>query len=139
LAVGSAEIVRAAGGVIWRPGPQGAEVIVVHRPRYDDWSLPKGKLQAGERIADAALREVQEETGLRCRLGQPLLTTRYVDPYGRDKIVWYFAMEPIEGAFQPNKEIDQLRWLPLADALEALTHDHDRMVVEALAATGLQH
>jgi 8-oxo-dGTP diphosphatase len=89
--------VKASGGVVWRRAPGGApEVVVVHRPRYDDWSLPKGKLDAGETWEEAALREVEEEVGLRCRLGAELPPVRYRDNKGREKAVRYWLMEPDE-------------------------------------------
>jgi 8-oxo-dGTP diphosphatase len=124
--------VRAAGGVVWRRNGDGVvRVLVVHRPRYDDWSLPKGKADAGESDEGCALREVEEETGLRCRLGAELPSTRYRDNKGRDKVVRYFLMEPLSGEFSPNSEIDEIRWLPVGDALALLSYDHDRPVVEA--------
>ncbi|MGH7748467.1 MAG: NUDIX hydrolase, partial [Candidatus Dormibacteria bacterium] len=102
--------VRAAGGVVWRRGPGGErQWAVIHRPRYDDWSLPKGKLQAGESLEEAALREVSEETGLTCRaLGPHVGTTRYLDNRGRTKTADYFLMEVLEDAavFEPNDEVD---------------------------------
>jgi 8-oxo-dGTP pyrophosphatase MutT (NUDIX family) len=88
-------IVRAAGGIVWRRGEGGAvEIVLVHRPAYDDWSFPKGKLHPGETEAEAAVREVQEETGLRCRLGREVGTSAYRDPRRRPKTVRYFAMTP---------------------------------------------
>jgi 8-oxo-dGTP diphosphatase len=127
-------LVRAAGGVVWRrPGDGPVHILVVHRPRYDDWSLPKGKADDGESDADCALREVREETGLTCRLGAELSSTRYRDNKGRDKVVRYWAMEPVSGAFTPNAEIDQVRWLPVDDAVALLSYDHDRPVVEAFS------
>ena len=118
--------VRAAGGVVVRD----ERVVVVHRPRYDDWSLPKGKLDAGESWEDGALREVEEETGMRCRLGEELEPASYQDRKGRDKVVRYWLMEPVDDTdFVPNDEVDQLRWLGLDDALECLTYDHDRDLV----------
>jgi 8-oxo-dGTP diphosphatase len=124
--------VRAAGGVVWRRSDSGpVRVLVVHRPRYDDWSLPKGKADDGESDADCALREVWEETGLTCVLGPELPATRYRDNKGRDKVVRYWAMEPVSGAFTPNSEIDEIRWLPVKEALPLLSYDHDRPVVEA--------
>jgi len=125
---------------VWRrhvPGP--VEVLLVHRPRYDDWSLPKGKADPGESDEACALREVLEETGLTCRLGRELPSTRYRDNKNRDKLVRYWAMEAIaDDGFTPNAEIDELRWLPVPEALGLLSYDHDRPVVEALhsPATG---
>jgi 8-oxo-dGTP diphosphatase len=121
--------VAAAGGVVIREG----EVAVVHRPKYDDWSLPKGKLDPGEGWEEAALREVEEETGLRCELGRELESARYRDRKGRDKLVRWWLMRPVEGEFVPNDEVDELRWLPSAEALELLDYDHDRALVRGLA------
>ncbi|MEW6476140.1 MAG: NUDIX hydrolase [Actinomycetota bacterium] len=125
--------VRAAGGLVWRRDGEGPiRILVVHRPRYDDWSLPKGKADPGESDADCALREVREETGLVCRLGPELPSTSYRDNKGRPKTVRYWAMEPVgEGGFTPNAEIDEIRWLPAAEAVKLLSYDHDRPVVEA--------
>jgi 8-oxo-dGTP diphosphatase len=125
--------VLAAGGVVARPGAGGLEVAVIHRPRYQDWSLPKGKLEPGESFEAAALREVQEETGLRCELGEELETARYRDRKGREKLVRYFRMSPLGGEFAPNREVDELRWLAADDAVALLTHEHDRSLVEGLA------
>jgi 8-oxo-dGTP pyrophosphatase MutT (NUDIX family) len=125
--------VRAAGGVVWRRDGDGpVRVLVVHRPRYDDWSLPKGKADAGESDAECALREVEEETGLTCRLGAELPCTSYRDNKGRPKTVRYWAMVPVrDGGFTPNSEIDEIRWLPVAEAVKLLSYDHDRPVVQA--------
>jgi 8-oxo-dGTP pyrophosphatase MutT (NUDIX family) len=124
--------VRAAGGVVWRRSGAGpVRILVVHRPRYDDWSLPKGKADDGESDADCALREVWEETGFTCVLGPELQPTRYRDNKGRDKVVRYWAMEPVSGDFTPNSEIDEIRWLPVEEALPLLSYAHDRPVVEA--------
>src|SRR4051812_49742614 len=105
--------VKASGGVVWRrDGDPGPQIVVVHRPRYDDWSLPKGKLDEGEGWEDAALREVREETGIRCRLGEELHPVAYQDRKGRDKVVRYWLMEPEDDVdFTPNDEVDELRWL----------------------------
>jgi 8-oxo-dGTP pyrophosphatase MutT (NUDIX family) len=128
------DTVRAAGGVVWRRSADGRVlVLVVHRPRYDDWSLPKGKADAGESDADCARREVWEETGLTCVLGPELPSTSYRDNKGRDKVVRYWAMEPVGGSFTPNSEIDEVRWLPVEDALPLLSYGHDRPVVEAFS------
>jgi 8-oxo-dGTP pyrophosphatase MutT (NUDIX family) len=123
--------VRAAGGVVLRGHPA-AEVAVVHRPRYDDWSLPKGKLEAGESFEQAALREIEEETGWRCRLGRRLGDRTYRDQKGRDKLVRWFLMEPLEGRFEPGEEVDEMRWLPLAEAIELLDYEHERSLLEGL-------
>ena len=124
--------VLAAGGLVVRPGRDGVEVAAIHRPRYGDWSLPKGKLEPGESFESAALREVEEETGLRCELGAELEPARYRDRKGREKLIRYFRMTPRGGDFAPNSEVDELRWLAPADAVALLTHDHDRRLVEEL-------
>jgi 8-oxo-dGTP diphosphatase len=119
--------VLAAGGVIRRDG----SVAVVHRPKYDDWTLPKGKLDPGESFEEAALREVREETGLDCELGDELPCTTYRDAKGRDKLVRYWEMS-CEGEFEPNDEVDELRWLPPPEARELLTYDRDRELIDRL-------
>src|SRR4051812_15012656 len=119
--------VLAAGGVVMRDG----RVAVVHRPNYDDWTLPKGKLDPGEGFEEAALREVEEETGMRCRLVRELPSTRYTDSKDRPKVVRYWLMEPESGEFEPNDEVDELRWLPPDEAEALLTFDRDRVVIEA--------
>ena len=124
--------VRAAGGVVVRGLPDEPEFAVVHRPRYDDWSLPKGKLDPDESWADAALREVEEETGIRCELGPELEPTRYPDRKGRDKLVRWWLMRPLSGRFQPTEEIDELRWLRPEDAVELLDYEHDRTLVRSV-------
>lgn len=106
----------------------------MHRPRYDDWSLPKGKLDGDESDEDCARREVAEETGLRCELGPELPSTRYRDRKGRDKRVRYWAMEAGAGSFVPHDEVDEIRWVPLADAAQRLSYGHDAGVVAALPA-----
>ena len=121
------DIVRAAGGVIVR----GGSVLLVHRPRYDDWTLPKGKLEDGESWEDAAVREVAEETGLRCELGEEAGRTRYVDSRGRNKEVRYFRMQS-DGEPAPQNETDEVRWVPLADAPELLSYARDRALVSRL-------
>jgi 8-oxo-dGTP diphosphatase len=122
--------IEAAGGVIIRDG----KVAVVHRDRYDDWSLPKGKLDAGESFEEAALREVLEETGLECELGRELEPVSYVDQKGRPKLVRYWLMEVTGGDFEANDEVDEMRWLPLAQAAELLSYPHDRELVEGVEA-----
>jgi 8-oxo-dGTP diphosphatase len=121
--------VRAAGGVVLRDG----RIAVVHRPRYDDWSLPKGKLDPGETFEQAALREVQEETGLVCELGEELSSTTYHDRKGRFKLVRYWLMDPVAGAFEPNDEVDELRWLTPAEAAALLTYERDAELAQEVA------
>jgi 8-oxo-(d)GTP phosphatase len=101
----------------------------VHRPRYDDWSLPKGKADPDESAADCALREVEEETGLRCALEYELPRSDYLDALGREKRVRFWAMWPIEGEFAAGPEVDELRWLSPRDALELLSYERDRRVL----------
>ena len=120
--------VLAAGGVVARDG----RVAVVHRPKYDDWSLPKGKLDPGEGFEEAALREVEEETGLRCRLGRELPSTEYDDSKGRSKLVRYWEMEPVDGEFTPSGEVDELRWLEPEQAETILSYEHDRELLRAV-------
>jgi 8-oxo-dGTP diphosphatase len=122
--------VRAAGGVVIDGDGQ---VVLVHRPRYDDWAFPKGKLDPGESFEDAALREVEEETGMRCRLVRELPSSEYRDNKGRSKVVRYWLMEvEDEVGFVPNDEVDELRRLPLDDALALLTYDRDHDVLMAV-------
>jgi 8-oxo-dGTP diphosphatase len=127
----SAEV-KAAGGVVWRRGAGGIEVAVAHRPHRQDWSLPKGKLDPGESWEDAALREVFEEIGVRCRLGRELPSTSYTDQKGRPKVVRYWLMEPEDGEFEPNREVDEVRWLIPSAAAELLTYPHDQDLVRGL-------
>ena len=128
--------IRAAGGVVTRWTPSGEiEVLLVHRPKYDDWSLPKGKRdRPDEADEDTALREVEEETGLRARLGEELPERRYVDRNGEPKVVRYWVMEPVEGEFAPQNEVDEVRWLPPDEARELLTYPADAAVVDAAVA-----
>jgi 8-oxo-dGTP diphosphatase len=124
--------VRAAGGVVVRGREAGGpELAVVHRPRYDDWSLPKGKLDRGESFEDAALREVEEETGLRCALGRELDPARYRDRKGRAKLVRWWLMSPLGGSFEPGDEVDELRWVTPEEADGLLDHAHDRDLVRS--------
>jgi 8-oxo-dGTP diphosphatase len=125
--------IEAAGGVVMRRGPEETEVAVVHRPRYDDWSFPKGKLDPGETFEEAALREVREETGLTCRLGPELAFAHYDDGKGRPKVVRYWLMAVIEDpGFEPSDEVDELRWLTPGDANDLLTYSRDRKLVRSL-------
>ena len=129
----SKEVVRAAGGLVRRGGAGSLEIVLVHRPAYDDWAFPKGKLHEGESEEEAAVREVEEETCLRCRLGRDLGLTSYRDPRGRPKTVHYWEMTPIEGFLGPANEIDDARWLPVGIVREMLSYDRDREVLDRLA------
>ncbi len=129
------DVVLAAGGVVSRRTRSGdLEVLLVHRPKYDDWTLPKGKLDEGETAEDAAVREVEEETGLRVSIGSELPSTEYADRYGRPKHVRYWVMDVTGGTFAANKEVDEARWLGVEDAKAALTYPRDRAVLDAFAA-----
>jgi len=123
--------------VVLRPGRTGPQILVVHRPRYDDWTLPKGKDEPGETAEASALREVWEETGFRCRLIRPVGTSNYMTSTGEDKVVRYFAMRPVSGRFRRNGEVDALRWLSRQDALVALTYERDRRLLAELDLDGL--
>jgi len=126
--------VRAAGGIVLRGEGPVRSVALVHRPRYDDWSFPKGKLDADEDEATAALREVEEETGLRCRLGPSVGAVTYRDRRGRAKVVRYFRMDADGGGFTPNREVDELRWMPIEDAARLLSYAHDRSLLRQVLA-----
>lgn len=122
-------LVRAAGGLVVRDG----DVLLVHRPRYDDWTFPKGKAKPGESDEACALREVEEETGLRCRLLEEAGTTEYVDSKGRQKLVRWWLMQPVDGAFTPGDEVDDVRWTSPADAAGLLTYARDVSLLEHIA------
>jgi 8-oxo-dGTP pyrophosphatase MutT (NUDIX family) len=129
-------VVRAAGGLVTRPARGGGrEILVVHRPRYDDWTLPKGKAVRGESDEACALREVEEETSLACDLGAEVAVTEYVDRKGSQKRVRYFAMTPRLGSeAAPRNEVDVVRWLSHARAIDVLTYERDRDVLATLEA-----
>ncbi len=131
--------VLAAGGAVWRRDGAGTvEILLVHRPRYDDWSLPKGKCNEGESFLACAQREVLEETGFACTVGDDLLDIFYRDHKGRPKVVRYWAMEVAGGAFTANDEVDEVRWLAFPAAVSLLSYPHDRPVLRALV-TALSH
>jgi 8-oxo-dGTP diphosphatase len=121
--------IAAAGGVLIARGQEGPRVAVIHRPKYMDWSLPKGKLEEGEGWQEAALREVQEETGYRARALDELERVSYLDRKARRKLVRYWLMEPVDGQFEPHGEVDELRWVTEEEADRLLTYDHDKEIV----------
>ncbi len=134
-----AEII-AAGAVVTRKGPDGPEVLLVHRPKYDDWSFPKGKVDPGEHVVATAVREVAEETGLDIRLGPPLNTQRYTVQNGQQKSkdVHYWVGRVVGGddvsTYRPNAEVDQVTWLPLEEACQRLTYPYDRDTLDEFTA-----
>lgn len=134
---GPSPTVRAAGGVLTRRAEGVIEVLLVHRPKYGDWTFPKGKAHRGESDEDCAIREVEEETGLRCALTVELAGTSYADGQGRPKRVRYWAMRPESGEFAPHAEVDEIRWLPLEEAAPALSYARDRDVLASLPEDAL--
>jgi 8-oxo-dGTP diphosphatase len=126
--------VRAAGGVVRRRLDGHVLTALVHRPRYDDWTFPKGKLLDGESFEEAALREVLEETGLECRIDDELPPLRYLDQDGRPKVVRYWSMDAADGDLRPTDEVDEARWVTIDEARRMLTYDRDREVLDALNA-----
>ncbi len=135
---GEHRVIRAAGGVLWRPAAAGADIAIVHRPRYDDWSHPKGKQLPGEHLLLTAIREIREETGLGAVLGRPLTESVYEVSSGT-KCVSFWAARCSEAAdFVPNDEVDQLMWLPPAAARERLSYQRDIALLDELTARPLQ-
>jgi 8-oxo-dGTP pyrophosphatase MutT (NUDIX family) len=120
--------------VVWRSRKRGrrVDVLLVHRPDHCDWSLPKGRRHPGESALDCALREVREETGLRCRPGDELPSLRFRDRFDRRRMVRYWAMEPVGGAFEPTDEIDAVRWVRLHRLADHLTNPRELLVVQGL-------
>jgi 8-oxo-(d)GTP phosphatase len=128
--------IRAAGAVLWRPSGRGREVALIHRPKYDDWSFPKGKLERGEHRLLAAVREVAEETGVHVILGRPLPTSHYARN-GRPKQVDYWAGHPAPGGqppFRANHEVDAVQWLPVPAARGWLSYPRDAAILDSFAA-----
>ncbi|WP_445169584.1 NUDIX hydrolase [Mycolicibacterium sp. Dal123E01] len=125
-------VVVAAGAALWRPDPDTGDVqlALIHRPRYDDWSLPKGKVDPGENEPVAAVREIWEETGQRSQLGRRLIQTHYQVAQG-SKVVHYWAARALGGDFTPGDEVDRLEWLPINEAMERISYPHDREVLKA--------
>jgi 8-oxo-dGTP pyrophosphatase MutT (NUDIX family)/phosphohistidine phosphatase SixA len=122
-------VIRAAGAVLWRSSRQdGLRIALVHRPRYDDWSLPKGKAEPGEAVPVTAAREVQEETGFRAAIGRSLTTVSYTTNAG-PKTVHYFAARRMAGFFSPNREVDRLEWLSTDEARSRMSYEFDRAVL----------
>ena len=125
-------MIRASGGLVVREGDDGErQVLIVHRPRYDDWSFPKGKLKADETDEDCALREVAEETGLTCELDEELTATEYLDASGRPKRVRYWLMRPVGGRLEFLHEVDDARWVSREEAQTLLSYAHDRGLLES--------
>jgi len=128
------EVVQAAGGLVVRRQAGQLQIVVVHRPVHQDWSYPKGKLEEGETFEDAAQREVLEETGLACALLRFIEHTEYVDRKGRPKVVAYWVMAVEAGTFVPNEEVDELRWVTIAEAAPLLSYERDRELLAVLMA-----
>lgn len=134
---GNGAEVRAAGGVIVRSAKKGPKVLLVHRPGYKDWSFPKGKLDDGEKFKEAALREVREETGFRCKTHKPSLPSlEYKDRNGRSKEVRYWLMTVLSGKFEPNDEVDIIAWVRWDKVESRLTYAKDRRLFADLVKSG---
>jgi len=136
-------LVRAAGCLVWRSGRSDKggkiEVLVVHRPRYDDWSFPKGKVDPGETDLECAIREVEEESGFSGAIGAELEAVSYVDHKGRDKVVRYWVMEVGAGEFVENDEVDEVRWLAPDDASGLLSYEHDVALLRQFRSVSPPH
>jgi 8-oxo-dGTP pyrophosphatase MutT (NUDIX family) len=128
------EVIQAAGGLVIRRQDGELQIAIVHRPVHQDWSYPKGKLEDGETLEEAAQREVFEETGFICRLLRFIGHTDYIDRKGRPKVVAYWLMAADAGAFAVNEEVDELRWLPLTGADQLLSYERDRELLAVVAA-----
>lgn len=130
LDVTDVNVIKAAGGVVCRAGASGkTEIVIVHRPAYDDWTLPKGKADVDETPEDCAIREVREETGYRCELVRPLGCTAYVDRRGRNKVACYWVMQAISGRFRAGGEVDRMIWVSIPEAVKRLTYERDKTLL----------
>lgn len=130
LEVTDVNVVKGAGGVVCREGASGTtEIVLVHRPAYNDWTLPKGKVDPDETPEECALREVKEETGFRCELKRPVGCTAYVDRRGRNKVVCYWVMEVVSGKFRPGGEVDRMAWMSVDDAVKRLSYARDKTLI----------
>lgn len=129
-------MVESAGGVVWRSRKKGRriDVLLVHRPDRDDWSLPKGRRRRDETPLACAVREVREETGLRCAIGDELPTVRYRDRLGRRRMARYWSMQPDSGSFEPSDEVDEVRWVRYERLDLALSQPRELIVVRGLVA-----
>ncbi len=131
---GDSDLIRAAGAVVWRPGQTGRDIVLVHRPRYDDWSLPKGKCERDEHVLTTAVREVREETGLRVVLGRRLTPSVYQSAGGVKRVSYWAARSTGSDGFVPNHEVDEVRWLPAAQARDRLSYERDVAVLDEFSA-----
>ena len=135
MGAGNERVVQAAGGVVVRHTRRGEiQVLLVHRPHREDWTFPKGKLEAGESHERCALREVEEETGLRCKLRVELPSSSYMNGKGRLKVVRYWTMDPRNGRAGPRNEVGAIRWVSVGEAATLLTYPRDREILTAFAA-----
>ena len=130
MAKESKKIVKAAGCVVFRRQSSELEILLAHRPRYDDWSFPKGKRDSGETDYECALREVEEEVGAKGQILGELTAVEYEIADNKHKVVRFWIMQYSEGEFTANKEVDQIRWLPWREADEMLSYDRDRVLLK---------
>jgi len=131
---GTVAVILGGGGLVTRHSDGELEVLMVHRPKHDDWSLPAGKLDPGETLAECALREVHEESGYVCELGRELDMVEYADRRGRTRQVHYWEMDAISGSFNPTLEVDAIAWVPLVESLNYFTNERDLKIVSAFLA-----
>jgi 8-oxo-dGTP pyrophosphatase MutT (NUDIX family) len=135
----SAEVIQAAGGLLWRDAPRGRELLVIHRARYDDWTLPKGKLRPGERWQEAAVREVAEETGYQAQVIGAAGSVRYT-VRGVPKVVRFWHMGPLGASeFRPSEEVAEIQWLAVDEAIRRLTYPKERDLVQRAIREEAEH